>query len=106
MTRRCVDHYATLQVSRHAEGEVIDRAYRALSLKYHPDVVDERQRPGATEKMKRINAAYAVLSDPARRRAYDATLPPASSPGRAAWDVFLSKGLLGMFLERVSAPDR
>lgn len=101
-----MDHYATLQVSRDAEPEVIDRAYRALSLKYHPDVADERNRAAATATMQRINEAYAVLSDPRRRRAYDATLPPAHSQGRAAWDVFMSKGLLGMFLERVSGPGR
>lgn len=97
-----MDHYHTLQVSRHAEQEVIDKAYRALSLKHHPDVADPARRPHATERMRRINEAYAVLGDPARRRAYDAALGPDS--GVSAWDTFLGKGLLGMFLEKVTTP--
>ena len=71
-----MDHYRTLQVARHAEQEVIEKAYRALSLKYHPDVVDARRRSSATERMQRINRAYAVLGDPVARAAYDCTLGP------------------------------
>ncbi|TLM65927.1 MAG: hypothetical protein FDZ70_10710, partial [Actinobacteria bacterium] len=37
MPGEIMDHYRTLQVTRDAEPEVIERAYRALSLKYHPD---------------------------------------------------------------------
>lgn len=64
------DYYAILQVSPAAEKEVIEAAYRKLAQKYHPDI---NKSPGAEEKMKRINAAYEVLSDPAKRAAYDAT---------------------------------
>jgi len=98
-----VDHYRTLQVHRDADPEVIDRAYRALCLKYHPDVVPSERRGHATRTMQRINAAYAVLSDPAARRRYDATLP--AEEGRSAWDTFMSKGLLGMFLDKVMPPE-
>ncbi len=97
-----MDHYRTLQVSRHAEQEVVDKAYRALSLKHHPDVVDPAQRPHATERMRRINDAYAVLGDPALRSAYDATLGP--DTGVSAWDTFMGKGLLGMLFEKVTTP--
>lgn len=98
-----MDHYRTLQVARHAEQEVIEKAYRALSLKYHPDVVDARRRSSATEHMQRINRAYAVLGDPASRAAYDRTLGP-DGAGVSAWDTFMNKGLVGMLLEKVEPP--
>ncbi|MBU4555997.1 MAG: J domain-containing protein [Actinobacteria bacterium] len=97
-----MDHYRTLQVSRHAESEVIDKAYRVLSLKNHPDVTVSSKRDSATVRMQRINRAYAVLSDPVARRRYDATLGHDS--GRSAWDTFMRKGLIGMFLEKAKPP--
>lgn len=92
-----MDHYRTLQVTRDADSEVIERAYKALSLKYHPDRVSGGQRAEATRRMQRINAAYAVLRDPVKRRAYDTTLPPEGADG---WDRFLENGLLGLFMDR------
>lgn len=91
-----MDHYRTLQVTREAEPEVIDRAYRALAKKYHPDTATSGASE-ATVRMQRINDAYAVLGDPARRRAYDAALPPA---GPSAWDEFMERGLVGLFIDR------
>ena len=92
-----MDYYRTLQVARNAEAEVIERAYKALSLKYHPDRVRPDWRPEATQRMQRINEAYVVLGDPAKRRAYDASLPPEGADG---WDRFWEHGLLGLFLDR------
>jgi molecular chaperone DnaJ len=96
------DHYQVLQVDRRAEREVIEKAYRALSLKYHPDVVSPARRDAATRKMQRINAAYAVLGDASARKRYDETL--GSHPGVSAWDTFMDKGLVGMFLEQMRPP--
>lgn len=62
------DYYAVLQVDPRAETEVVQAAYRRLAAKYHPDVGPS---PGASERMKLLNTAYGVLSDPERRRAYD-----------------------------------
>ncbi len=62
------DYYAIIQVDPRAEREVIDAAYRRLAAKYHPDV---DRSPGAEERMKLLNAAYDILSDPGKRRAYD-----------------------------------
>lgn len=62
------DYYAILQVHPEADKEVIDAAYRRLAAKYHPDV---SASPDAAERMKQLNEAYEVLSDPARRMAYD-----------------------------------
>lgn len=62
------DYYEVLGVSRNAGQEEIQRAYRKLARKYHPDVNKE---PGAEEKFKEINEAYEVLKDPEKRAKYD-----------------------------------
>ena len=62
------DYYEILQVHPTAEPEVIQAAYRRLSLKYHPDV---NSTTTAAPRMKAINEAYAVLADPAKRAKYD-----------------------------------
>lgn len=98
-----MDHYRTLQVSRDAEPEVIDRAYKALSLKYHPDVVSPERRSESTRRMQAINEAYFVLRDPDRRRRYDSMLGP---DGQKGWDVFLEDGLVGLFVERFGVRSR
>ena len=71
------DYYRILQVHPSAEKEVIDAAYRKLAAKYHPDV---SQVSDAVERMKQINTAYEVLSDPVKRAAYDAARGVAPSP--------------------------
>ncbi len=95
-----MDHYRTLQISRDAEPEVVEKAYKALCLKYHPDVAPPERRADATRRMQQINEAYRVVRDPKARRYYDATLPLEHS-GRRAWDDFMDKGLVGMLLDKV-----
>jgi len=63
------DPYGTLQVAPDADLETIRAAYRRLARVYHPDL---NPRPEAAERMRAINAAYGVLSDPAQRAVYDA----------------------------------
>lgn len=69
MSEKLPTHYDNLKVARNSPPEVIRAAYRALVQKYHPDRFDDSAE--ATRIMKIINEAYAVLSDPERRRAHD-----------------------------------
>jgi DnaJ-class molecular chaperone len=64
------DYYQILGVESEAASQKIKEAYRRLALQYHPD--RNTENPSAVEKMKEINEAYAVLSDPRKRANYDA----------------------------------
>src|SRR5690606_23029242 len=67
--RMPVDHYETLGVSRQATPEEIQKAYRQMARKYHPDL-----NPGdakAKENFQKVQAAFDVLNDPQKRELYD-----------------------------------
>jgi molecular chaperone DnaJ len=63
------DYYEVLGVDRSADAEALKKAYRALALRYHPD--RNPDEAAAEERFKEASEAYAVLSDPDKRRAYD-----------------------------------
>ncbi len=63
------DYYKVLGVKKSASADEVKKAYRRLARKHHPDI-----NPGdkaSEEKFKQIQEAYAVLSDPEKRKAYD-----------------------------------
>ena len=62
-----IDYYEVLQISPNAEPDTIQRVYRLLAQRYHPD----NQETGNTAKFRLIHEAYAVLSDPDVRVKYD-----------------------------------
>lgn len=62
------DYYKVLGVEKDASADDIKKAFRKLAMKYHPD---RNQSPEAEAKFKEANEAYAVLSDPDKRKQYD-----------------------------------
>lgn len=73
------DYYSILGVDKTASREQIKSAYKKLARKYHPDLNPNDKH--AEEKFKEISAAYAVLSDPERRKRYETT-----GTGFEGWD--------------------
>ena len=63
------DYYNILGVSKSASAEEIKKAYRKLALKYHPD--HNKGEKAAEAKFKDLSEAYAVLSDPEKKKQYD-----------------------------------
>lgn len=76
------NHYATLGLERSCTGAEIRDAYRLLAKRFHPDV--NQNSDAARLRTQQLNAAYEVLSDPARRAAYDAELNRASRTAASA----------------------
>ncbi|KAF4595097.1 Heat shock protein DnaJ [Ophiocordyceps camponoti-floridani] len=74
---KATDLYARLGVKRDASAAEIKRSFYALSKTHHPDV---NPSPTASSSFSLLADAYAILSDPPRRAAYDATLPAAFPP--------------------------
>jgi curved DNA-binding protein CbpA len=77
-----LDPYAALEVSPNATPLQVARAHRRLAKRYHPDL---HSGPGAAERMQRINQAWHILSNPARRARYDASVASPTIGGSATW---------------------
>ena len=84
------DYYEVLGVSRDASDEDIKKAYRRLAMKYHPD--RNNGDKAAEEKFKQVGEAYAVLSDPQKKAAYDrfgkAGVDPSAAGGAGGFGGF------------------
>jgi len=77
--RRCKNYYEILGVEKDASESDLKKAYRKLALGFHPD---KNKAPGAGEAFKAIGNAYAVLSNPDKKRQYDLYGDEAESSGR------------------------
>ncbi|MBV9503682.1 MAG: DnaJ domain-containing protein [Acidobacteriia bacterium] len=63
-----IDYYELMQISPNADMETVQRVYRMLAARYHPD----NSNTGDMERFLRLTEAYRTLSDPPARAAYDA----------------------------------
>ncbi len=68
------NYYKILEVDQKASNEIIEKAYKTLVKKYHPDLQNPEKQKEYEEKMKLINEAYSVLSDDYQRATYDEQL--------------------------------
>lgn len=84
------DYYEILEVHPNASPEVIARAYRVLVSRYHPDLHPPERRAWAEDRMKRVNEAFSVLSDPQKRADYDRKRQAANLPNNDAQSVVAS----------------
>lgn len=71
---KMINYYELLEVSKNASAEVIEKAYKVLAKRYHPDLQEQANKKKAEEKMKLINEAYEVLSNREKRQNYDIKL--------------------------------
>ena len=90
---RFIDYYEILQVSPSADPETIERVFRLLAKRYHPD----NGRTGNSEKFGVIVEAYRVVSNPEKRAAYDATY---ESRRQEEWSLFLETPMSGVDEDR------
>jgi curved DNA-binding protein len=82
------DYYAILGIGRDAGEKDIRSAFRRLAAKHHPD--KNPGDAGAEERFKEVNEAYTVLSDPEKRRVYDAYGRAGGPPPGAGQTIFTS----------------
>ena len=68
------NYYKILQVDKDASPEIIKVAYKLLVKKYHPDLKKGKEKIEVEEKIKIINDAYDILSNPTKKAEYDQTL--------------------------------
>ena len=85
-----LDYYKILEVHQDASFEIIEKAYKALCLKYHPDKHLKEKQKWAHEKMQTLNEAYRVLSSATSRKYYD------EQKSRLMWNIFLEECLVGV----------
>lgn len=68
------NYYDILEINKNASSEIIEKAYKTLVKKYHPDLQENNLKNNYEEKIKKINEAYEVLSNPEKKYNYDLSL--------------------------------
>jgi curved DNA-binding protein CbpA len=86
VARRTLDPYAVLGVPRTATPLQVARAHRHLAKRHHPDLHGSSEGAAdEAERMRRINEAWEILSDPVARADYDVAHPVAATPSAGHW---------------------
>lgn len=91
------DYYQLLGVAKNASKDEIKKAFRKLAMQYHPD--QNKNNPAAEEKFKKINEAYAVLSNDEKRKQYDMFGAEGFSRRYSQEDIFRGFDIHGIFQE-------
>ena len=68
------NYYEILEVDKNASPEIIEKAYKTLAKKYHPDLQEYNFKKDSEIKMQLINESYETLSDPEKKKNYDISL--------------------------------
>ncbi len=89
------DYYRVLGVSKNASKDEIKKAFRKLAMKYHPD--KNKDNKEAEEKFKKINEAYAVLSNDEKRKQFDMFGAEGFSKRFSQEDIFRGFDFNGIF---------
>jgi curved DNA-binding protein CbpA len=87
-----VDHYEVLQLSQNADSDTLERVFRLMAKRYHPDNPDS----GSEDTFREVHEAYEVLTDPARRAAFDVQYDKHRS---MQWQVFDQEATRGSHQE-------
>ena len=96
------DYYEFLQISPNADAETIHRVYRFLAARLHPD----NNETGHEENFRLLKAAYDVLSDPHRRKEYDAARAVSQTPPEPLAATALTRGRLPVNMPSHPQPHR
>jgi len=83
-----VDHYEVLQLGQNADVETIERVFRLLAKRYHPD----NQESGNRERFREVHNAFEILTDPQHRAEYDVQYDRNKS---LQWQIFEQKAAIG-----------
>lgn len=86
--RSFVDHYETLHLSQNADAETVERVYRMLAKRYHPD----NSESGDADLFRDVQEAYEILVDPERRAEFDVQY---DSHKTMQWQIFEQGAAIG-----------
>ncbi len=86
--RPFIDYYEVLQVSQNADAETVERVYRLLAKRYHPDNTSS----GDEGRFREVHDAYEILSDPRQRAEYDVQYDRHQS---LQWEIFEQSAAIG-----------
>jgi len=86
--RSFVDHYETLHLSQNADAETVERVYRMLAKRYHPD----NSTSGDADLFRDVQEAYEILVDPERRAEFDVQY---DSDKSMQWQIFEQGAAIG-----------